>query len=138
MDNNKIKHLDYIQNIITRMNSNSFQIKTWTVTIVTALLAISINSKNSWFIVLAILPTVVLWFLDAYYLNTERKFRALYNEIAGITSKKNELKDFEMSIDDFRKGICPYFKVLISPTIILIYSTLILLLILINCIIING
>ena len=39
MDNNKIKHLEFIQSTITRMNQNSFQIKGWMITLVSALLA---------------------------------------------------------------------------------------------------
>ena len=33
----KIEHLKMIQGIITRMNTNSFQIKGWTITLVSAL-----------------------------------------------------------------------------------------------------
>lgn len=47
------KHLEFIQNIITRMNTNSFQIKGWAVTIVYALLAIYASSKNEYFILAA-------------------------------------------------------------------------------------
>ena len=35
MNENKLKHLEFIQNIITRMNSNSFVIKGWSITLVT-------------------------------------------------------------------------------------------------------
>ncbi|MFY9261342.1 MAG: hypothetical protein WAO71_12645 [Gallionella sp.] len=37
----KLKHLDLIQDVIKRMASNSFQLKTWTITIVSAILAMS-------------------------------------------------------------------------------------------------
>ena len=36
----KLKHLEFIQNAINRMNANSFQIKGWMITITAALLAI--------------------------------------------------------------------------------------------------
>jgi hypothetical protein len=39
-NDNKIKHLEFIQGVITRMNANSFQIKGWSVTITAALLAL--------------------------------------------------------------------------------------------------
>lgn len=42
MADEQLKHLEFIQNVITRMNTNSFQIKAWAVTIVSALLAIAL------------------------------------------------------------------------------------------------
>jgi hypothetical protein len=37
MDENKRKHLEFIQGVITRMNTSSFLIKGWTITLVSAL-----------------------------------------------------------------------------------------------------
>ena len=81
----KVKHLEFIQNVITRMNTNSFQIKEWAVTITSALLAIFAAKSNPYFIATAILPVCIFWFLDSYYLTQERKFRGLYNDVAGIS-----------------------------------------------------
>ena len=86
----KMKHLEFIQNIITRMNTNSFQIKGWTVTIVSAILAIYASTKNYYFVISAIFPTIIFWFLDSYYLMQERKFRGLYNDVAGISDNPND------------------------------------------------
>ena len=36
MEQERIQHLEFIQNIINRMNSNSFQIKEWMIMIVSA------------------------------------------------------------------------------------------------------
>ena len=77
----KIKHLEFIQNIITRMNSNSFAIKGWMVTIVSALLALYANSNNEIFMFIAIVPTFIFWLLDAFYLAQERRFRCLYDDV---------------------------------------------------------
>ena len=46
MTNEQLKHLEFIQNVITRMNTNSFQIKTWAVTLVSALLAIFASTNR--------------------------------------------------------------------------------------------
>ena len=81
MEQEKIQHLEFIQNNINRMNSNSFQIKEWMITIVSALLALYVSSGNENYIFLAIIPTALFWFLDAYYLLQERKFRCLYNDV---------------------------------------------------------
>ena len=56
---NKIKHLEFIQAAITRMNQNSFQIKGWMITLVSALLALYANSNKSVYVLIAIIPTIV-------------------------------------------------------------------------------
>ena len=61
---NKIKHLEFIQSTITRMNQNSFQIKGWMITIVSALLALYARSEKKLYIFIAIVPAIVFWFLD--------------------------------------------------------------------------
>jgi hypothetical protein len=56
----KIKHLDYIQQTITRMATVSFQIKAWNIGLVTAVLAFAAGDKNPAFLWAALLPAVVL------------------------------------------------------------------------------
>ena len=79
----QIKHLEFIQAVITRMNANSFQLKGWSIAIVSALLALYANSNNVIYIFVAIIPTLLFWGLDAYYLQQERKFRGVYNNVSG-------------------------------------------------------
>lgn len=80
MDEARRQHLEFIQNVITRMNTNSFQIKGMTITIVSALLAIYASTTNVVFVFLSIAPTLLFWFLDSYYLQQERKFRGVYKQ----------------------------------------------------------
>ena len=54
MSEEKIKYLEFIQNIVTRMNQNSFMIKGWTVAIVSALLALYADKENELFILISI------------------------------------------------------------------------------------
>ena len=68
MEQEKIKHLEFIQSIINRMNSNSFQIKGWMITIVSALIALYASGGNVTYIFVAIVPTLLFLYLDAYYL----------------------------------------------------------------------
>ena len=72
---NQVKHLEFIQSNIARMNQCSFQMKGWMLTIVSALLALyagSINAETgngiNMFIYIAIVPTLIFWFLDSFYL----------------------------------------------------------------------
>jgi hypothetical protein len=82
MDEVKIRHLEMIQGVITRMAQNSFALKGWAVTLVSALFALSVMGTNQAYCFLAYVPISVFWFLDSYYLQMERRFRVLYDEVA--------------------------------------------------------
>jgi hypothetical protein len=121
MKEEKIKHLEFIQNIITRHNANSFQIKGLTVTIVSALLAVYASNNNLEFIWIGIIPTILFWFLDSYYLQLERKFRGLYNDVAGVSKEPQEIKDMEMRPDLYKGGKYKFINVLFSNTMCPLY-----------------
>jgi len=129
MHEDKLKHLEFIQNIIMRMNVNSFQIKGWTVTIVSAMLAIFISSNNNYFILACLFPITIFCFLDTYYLCQERKFRGLYNDVAGTSESPKDIKLFEMQTDLYKGGEYSYWCVLRSVTIWKMYLSLAVLLV---------
>ena len=122
----KIQHLEFIQNIINRMNSNSFQIKEWMITIVSALLALYANNSNEAFIFVAVIPTSLFWYLDAYYLLQERRFRELYNEIIADDSP---IPSFAMPINNYKSYRCCIWGTFFSKTIGWLYGIIIVLLI---------
>ena len=126
MEENKIKHLEFIQNIISRMNSNSFQIKNWMITIVAAMLALYANSDNVTYIFVATIPTFLFWYLDSFYLQQERKFRKLYDD---VLSDESEIAIFSMPIEKYKDCKCCFFKSFFSKTIGWLYGTIIVLLI---------
>lgn len=127
MENNKIKHLEFIQSTITRMNQNSFQIKGWMITLVSALLALYASSEKVVYILIAIVPAVVFWFLDAYYLQQERRFRGVYNDVAGLSPDDSRItvREFEMPIQKYQCGKYCYFNALFSRTIFPLYGIVI-------------
>jgi hypothetical protein len=88
----KMKHLDLIQGVITRMASNSFVLKGWSVTLATALFGFSAKESEPRLALLALLPILVFWGLDGYYLGLERRFRSLYD-----TAAQAAATDFKMS-----------------------------------------
>lgn len=127
MDNNKIKHLEFIQSTITRMNQNSFQIKGWMITLVSALLALYASSEKVAYILIAIVPVIVFWLLDAYYLQQERRFRGVYNDVAGLSPDDSRInvREFEMPIQKYQCEKYCYFNVLFSRTIFPLYGIVI-------------
>ena len=87
MSDNKIKYLEMIQGVITRMAQNSFALKGWAVTLVTGLLAFTAAGQSKWLILVSIIPIILFWCLDSYYLQQERKYRVIYNK---AVSDKND------------------------------------------------
>jgi hypothetical protein len=75
------KELDLIQAIVTRMASNSFQCKGWLIGILTFVLALGKDSVFSlgWYAFILLLPVFVFWWLDAFFLYMEKRYRDLYN-----------------------------------------------------------
>lgn len=72
-------HLGIIQSVIQRMASNSASSKAWCITLVSAILVIVADKSKPEFAWIAILPIVLFFCLDTYYLALEKGFRASYN-----------------------------------------------------------
>ena len=68
-------HLQIEQGIISRMADNCRQCKLWGVTIIAAILFFAARSGAPQHALIALLPLLLLWGLDAYYLAQERAFR---------------------------------------------------------------
>lgn len=81
MNCKQIEHLKMIQDVITRMASNSFSLKGWAVTLVAAIFALTWANISRNFLLIALIPIFAFWALDAYYLNLERKNRKLYDKV---------------------------------------------------------
>jgi len=120
----KLKHLDLIQGVVNRLAQNSFLLKGWAVTLVSALLALSVTAKEKIALVsIAFVPVVVFWILDGYYLWQERLFREVYKDV----SKKAEKDiDFVMNPMAFSEGSKTWLATLFSKTIIIFYLSLLL------------
>jgi len=129
MESDKIKHLEFIQNVITRLNSNSFQIKGWAITIVAAILALYATMQNKDFILIGIFSLILFWLMDGYCLSQERKFRGLYNDVAGISENVKNLKPFEMNPNLYKSSDYSLWKTLTTKTIWFVYCPIIALLI---------
>lgn len=122
----QIKHLEFIQDAITRMADNSFKMKGWMVAIVSALLAIYAdnNAENGLYVLLALLPVFIFWGLDAYFLQQERMFRGIYNDVAEISENPEIIKPFAMPLNLYngeKDKKYTYLNVFFSKTLILLY-----------------
>ena len=127
MNEKKLKHLEFIQGVINRLGNNSFLVKSWCVTIVAALAALSSGTKDQ-YIIIAYFPVFVFWLLDSYYLWQERLFRELYNEVRvmeesninfSMESSTNAMRKHKYLDAAFSKTILPFYAVLVGTIIIL-------------------
>ncbi|HFK5569296.1 TPA: hypothetical protein ACG0AO_001085 [Elizabethkingia meningoseptica] len=130
MNDNKLKHLEFIQNTITRMSTNSFIVKGWVITIVSALFALAEKDSNKNYILLSYFAIPVFWYLNGYFLKMERKYRKLYDDVR--LKGENDI-DFSMNTDAFNeagcntlssmfsKSICPLYIFMIIVTLLIMF-----------------
>jgi hypothetical protein len=93
------KYFEIIQNVIARMNTCSFQIKGMTVAVVTALLAVHASNSKPIFLWMMIVPVMVFWLLDSYYLCKERQFRKLYED---VTNNDGDIILYSMQVEKYK------------------------------------
>lgn len=77
------KHLDFLQAVVTRMSAASTATKGWLLPVITATYGYAVTQGSTAIAVLGLLAVAVFAIVDANYLNQERAFRALYDAVAG-------------------------------------------------------
>lgn len=123
MNETKIKHLEFIQNVITRMASNSFLLKGWSATLVSATFALAAKDANQAFAIIAYIPITTFWILDGYFLSQEKQYRDLFAAIA--TKNENDI-DLSMDASEYNKGENTWGSSCFSKTIRLYHGCLII------------
>lgn len=109
MSSDKVKHIELVEAIIERMARNSFQLKGWAITLISLISVFATTEiSNGWrFVVFGILliPAISFWYLDAFYLSLERKYRILYARVLEdkIPPFCLDLKEIEYSHDEEKK-----------------------------------
>ena len=97
---NKQKHLEFIQGVITRMAGNLFFLRGWTITLIAALFVLFAKDTNTNCIFIVYFPVIIFWILDGYFLSQERLFRALYNYVRKLDEKEI---NFSMNVNKYKK-----------------------------------
>lgn len=84
----QLDHLKLIESQISRMSECSFKVKNWSLTIIGSGFVFWLKNENKWELALMIaMLTLIFWGIDAYYLNLERKYRKLYDDVLNNSSK---------------------------------------------------
>ncbi|MEU9862052.1 hypothetical protein AB0D99_14335 [Streptomyces sp. NPDC047971] len=118
----RIKHLEFIQAVVTRLGNNSFLLKGWAMTLTAAILALSAG-RLSWQIALSgIVPLLGFWFLDSYFLRQERLFRALYED---ARTPDSTVEVLSMNVGPYLARVT-LAKAAFSQTLVLFYGALLI------------
>lgn len=130
------KEIDLVQNCITRMGQNSFNIKGWLIALIIAVIALlpeNINTKYICLIVCGV--SLIFWYLDAFFLKTEKLYRWKYDWLIVNRLKTDEyyynLNPYEKNMwllnDDQSKKKEPcVIRIMFTKTLIPFYMPIIL------------
>lgn len=125
------KEIDLIQGVVNRMANNSFLLKGWLISLVAVILALSkdtlLTDNLDYLSIILILPVVVFWYLDAFFLHKEKCYRKLYD---WVIQNRNSTEDYLYSLDysRFKSEVKSHFEIMFSKTLFPFYgiTTLIL------------
>lgn len=126
----KVKHLEMIQNVITRMASNSFALKGLTITLVVGIFAFIEKDLDKVCVIVAFIPIIVFWRLDSYYLMQERLYRFLYEQVSNL---ENSNINYSMKVnpEDSKEQKFTLLNCMFSKTELWFYFPLVILTIII-------
>jgi uncharacterized membrane protein YjgN (DUF898 family) len=114
----KLKHLEFIQAVITRMAQNSFLIKGWCVTLVSALYALAAKDANVSYVLVSYIAIPCFWILDGFFIAVERRYRKLYAEAA---KKPAAETDFGLDASHYDKDDATWISGVFSKTLLVFY-----------------
>lgn len=121
------KEIDLIQNRITRMLNSSFLVKGWTLTITGIVFAISIKEKYAFLVLLGLFAIIVMfWSLDTFFLRTEKKYKAMYEDV--VKKRLQEPPDlsdlYSLDKDKYDSNVKPFLKIMFSKTMLPFYGVI--------------
>jgi histidine triad (HIT) family protein len=101
-DTERLKHLDFIQALITRMSHSSVQAKSWLLPVVVAAYGYALTQRSGSVALLGIAAVFLFGYMDASYLRQERAYRRLYN---AVVEGKKQIPLFSLDPHDADKSV---------------------------------
>lgn len=128
MEENKIAYLQMIQEPICRMSTASALFKGFSATIVSGIAALTYCDINITVLELSFAPVVLFAILDIYYMQIEKKYRYLYEQ---VRTDEHEV-DFSMELTKDKKAAkARVWDCIKSPSIWLFYPAMIIILLIV-------
>lgn len=129
----RIEYLVVIQKVIARLAGNASTVKGWSVTLVSAILAFAASkdatSATALFGVAGMVPVIFFWYLDAYYLNLERKYRRLYEAVLAeskLPTGERQIEPFSMDLRHVKGEVEPWWKTAVQrPAVSVFHGALV-------------
>lgn len=111
-----------IQDVVARMAESSAQMKTWAVSLVTAVIVFSgLSNDPHWLIGLGgCLPVILFWLMDARYLHLNRCYRELFTSVAA----GKQTKPFDMDYHAYAASVESVYRVARTWSVLWFYATL--------------
>jgi hypothetical protein len=91
-----IAYLTMIQGVISRMANNAFLIKGWSVTLWTAVIALSGTLNKPEMVFISIVPLLFCGWLDSYFFAQERNYRELYVSVVNKNKNNDVIELFDL------------------------------------------
>lgn len=117
-------HLTIEQSVIQRMATNSTSCKAWCITLVSAILVVIADKGKPNLALLAIIPILLFFALDAYYLGLEKMFRRSYKQFLTKLHAKQIMPDDLFVITPVGDQVRTMLESMISFSIFPFYGTL--------------
>lgn len=124
MDNTDLhKEIDLIQGCINRMASNSFMLKGWAISLVAVVLALTADRLNPLFLFCSIVvPLLCFWYLDAFFLRTEKMYRKMYEWVLLTRKEGNTEYQYDLNPSRFKDKVESHCRVMFSKTLRIFYG----------------
>lgn len=101
-----LKEIDLIQENISRFDQNGLRIKSWCLTLWTALVALGIQSQNIFIVVLSLIILICFSFIELTYRRFQSRFIQRSREIEDILRIKNlDIYDYALHYSATRSNL---------------------------------
>lgn len=132
------KEIDLIQSCINRMAQNSFIVKGWFISLIAVILTLLPEKFNiNYLYCISFIISFCFWYLDAFFLKTERLYRFKYQWVITERLKNDnyfyDLNPYNRNMWYDKNGNIPsepnIIQVMFSKTLLIIYLPIIILII---------
>jgi hypothetical protein len=122
------KEIDLIQSCITRMANNSFLLKGWAISIIAVVLALADKASNPALLsVVLLIPLLSFWYLDAFFLRTERMYRKMYEWVLEKRKSDDSTFLYDLNPNRFKDEVASTRQIMVSVTLRCFYGIPVLL-----------
>ena len=104
------------------MASNTFYIRGWSITLISALIVFFVKSDSPHYLgYFFTIVVVIFWISHAYFLDVERSYRALYDQVR-LTNEEDI--DFSLNATSFRNARMKFLPLALSFPVLIFYAPL--------------